>query len=465
MNAIANLDLIRSVDNARAADGLAPRMRVVVVGVGHGGLECVQALRREPVDVLLIDRNNDHTFQPLLYQVATAGLDVGDVTQPARHLFQKQANVDFRLGTVVGVDLDARVLTLDEGLPVPYDVLVLAAGATTAYFGVEGAEEYGFPLKSASEAIALRSHILRQFEAANRNPALADAGATTVAVVGGGATGVEMAGAMHELFHRVLAHDFPALDVDGRAHVVLVEGGDSLMTAYDDDLRAYTAKTLRQRGVDVRLGVPVSRVTPDGVAFADGSFLRAKTVVWAAGIRGVPLADALGAETTRAGRIVVDATLRVPGRESVFVVGDLAGASDAQGELYPQVAQVAIQQGRHAARQMTALAAGRAPSPFAYRDPGNMATIGRHAAILQLPGGLKMRGLVAWLGWLVVHVLALAGFRNRIAVMISWVYNYVTYDRGPRTILVAERPQPPAAPAAPTGDSMATPEPALSLTP
>ena len=440
---------VRSVDNARAADGLVPRPRVVVVGVGHAGLECVQALAREPVDVLLIDRHNFHTFQPLLYQVATAGLDVDDVTQPARHIFQKQANVDFRLGTVVSADLDARVLQLDEGLPVWYDVLVLAAGATTAYFGVDGAEAFGVPLKSAAEAVALRSHVLRQFEAANRNPALADAGATTVAVVGGGATGVEMAGALHELFHRVLAHDFPALDVDGRAHVVLVEGGDSLMSAYDADLRDYTAATLRRRGVDVRLGTPVARVTADGVAFADGTFLQARTVVWAAGIRAVPLADMLGAETTRGGRIVVDDALRIPGRPDVFVVGDLAGASDAQGELYPQVAQVAIQQGRHAARQMVAVAAGHAPRPFAYTDLGSMATIGRHAAILQLPSGLKMRGVVAWLGWLVVHVLALAGFRNRVAVMFSWVYNYFTYDRGPRTILVAERPEPAAVPASP----------------
>ena len=437
---------VRSVDNARAADGLVPRPRVVVVGVGHAGLECVQALAREPVDVLLIDRNNYHTFQPLLYQVATAGLDVDDVTQPARHVFQRQANVDFRLGTVVSVDLGARVLTLDEGLPVPYDVLVLAAGATTAYFGVDGAAEYGFPLKSAAEAVQLRSHVLRQFEAANRNPALADAGATTVAVVGGGATGVEMAGALHELFHRVLAHDFPALDVDGRAHVVLVEGGDSLMSAYDADLRDYTAATLRRRGVDVRLGTPVARVSPDGVAFTDGTFLQARTVVWAAGIRAVPLADVLGVETTYGGRIVVDDALRVPGRPDVFVVGDLAGASDAQGELYPQVA---IQQGRHAARQMVAVAAGHAPRPFRYRDLGSMATIGRNAAILQLPSGLKMRGLVAWLGWLVVHVLALAGFRNRVAVMFSWVYNYFTYDRGPRTILAAERPEPAVVPASP----------------
>ena len=437
---------VRSVDNARAADGLVPRPRVVVVGVGHAGLECVQALTREPVDVLLIDRHNFHTFQPLLYQVATAGLDVDDVTQPARHIFQRQANVDFRLGTVVGADLDARVLTLDEGLPVWYDVLVLAAGATTAYFGVDGAEAYGFPLKSAADAVQLRSHVLRQFEAANRNPALADAGATTVAVVGGGATGVEMAGALHELFQRVLARDFPGLDVDGRARVVLVEGGGELMSAYDADLRDYTAATLRRRGVDVRLGTRVARVTPDGVVFTDGTTLPARTVVWAAGVRAVPLADVLGVETARGGRVVVDDALRVPGRPDVFVVGDMAAASDAAGALYPQVAQVAIQQGRHAARQMAAVAAGHAPRAFRYRDLGNMATIGRNAAILQLPSGLKLRGFVAWLGWLAVHVLALAGFRNRVAVMFSWVYNYFTYDRGPRTILAPERPEPAASP-------------------
>ena len=435
--------IIRSVDNARAADGLAPRLRVVVVGVGHGGLECVQALKREPVDVLVVDRHNYHTFQPLLYQVATAGLDMDDVTQPARHIFQKQANVDFRLGTVVGADLDARLLHLDTGRPVPYDVLVLAAGATTAYFGVDGAEAHGFPLKSADEAVALRSHVLRQFEAANQNPALVEEGATAVVVVGGGATGVEMAGALHELFSRVLAHDFPALDVRGRARVTLVEGGDRLMTAYDADLSDYTARTLRRRGVEVRLGAPVARVTRAGVELAGGEVLPAWTVVWAAGIRAVPLAAALGVATTHAGRIVVDDALRIPGHPDVFVVGDLAGATDAAGELYPQVAQVAIQQGRHAAVQMRAVAAGLAPRPFRYRDPGNMATIGRNAAILQLPNGFTMRGFVAWLGWLAVHVLALAGFRNRVAVVFSWVYNYFTYDRGPRIIAAPARPDPP----------------------
>jgi NADH dehydrogenase len=437
---------IHSVDNARAADGLVPRPRVVVVGVGHGGLECVQALKREPVDVLVVDRHNYHTFQPLLYQVATAGLDVDDVTQAARHIFQNQANVDFRLGTVVGVDFEARLLLLDEGRPVPYDVLVLAAGATTAYFGVEGAESWAFPLKSAREAVDLRSHILRQFEAANRNPALVDEGATTVVVVGGGATGVETAGALHELFQRVLARDFPGLDVDARARVVIVEGGDFVMDAYKEELRVYTRRQLEKRGIDVRLNVHVSRVTADGVGLDDGSFVPARTTVWAAGVRAVPLAQALGVETTRGGRVLVDDALRVPGHPEVFVVGDMAGASDASGALYPQVAQVAIQQGRHAARQMRAIAAGHAPRPFRYRDPGMMATIGRNAAILQLPNGFTMRGFLAWVGWLLVHVLALAGFRNRVAVLFSWVYNYFTFDRGPRTILAPERPAPVPSP-------------------
>ncbi len=444
--ALDTVPRFHSVDNAAAADGLVPRPRIVVVGVGHGGLECVQALKREPFDVTLIDQRNYHTFQPLLYQVATAGLDADDVTQAARHIFQKQANVDFRLGTVVGADFDARVLLMKEGRPVPYDVLVVAAGATTAYFGVEGAETHGFPLKSAEEAVELRSHVLRQFEDANRNPALVDEGATTVAVVGGGATGVEMSGALHELFQLVLAQDFPALDVGGGSRVVLVEGGGALMTAYAPELREYTLEQLRKRGIDVLLNTQVKRVTPAGAELSDGTLLKARTVVWAAGVTAAPLAAALGLPTTRGGRIVVDDALRVPGRPEVFVVGDMAGATDAEGKLYPQVAQVAIQQGRHVAAQMRAFAAGHALRPFRYKDFGQMATIGRNAAILQLPSGFTLRGLLAWVGWLVVHVLALAGFRNRVAVLFSWVYNYFTYDRGPRIIFAPGRPDPPDPP-------------------
>lgn len=425
---------IRSVDGARALDGLAPRPRIVVVGMGHGGMTCVQALAREPADVLVVDRNNYHTFQPLLYQVATAGLDVDDVTQPARHILRGQANVDFRYATVTGADLDARVLHVDAGLPIPYDVLVLAAGATTATYGVDGVDAHAFPLKSARQALDLRSHVLAQFEAANEDPALIEEGALTVVVVGGGATGVEMSGALTELFHRVLRKDFPALDVS-RARVVLVEGGDALMAGYANPLRAYTRRALERRGVEVRLEAQVERVDPAGVTLADGTRIPARTVVWAAGVQAVPLAATLGLETTRGGRIVVGDDLRMPGRPEVFVVGDLAGATDAGGALYPQVAQVAIQQGRHVARQIARDRAGLATEPFAYHDLGMMATIGRNAAILQLPSGFTLTGWLAWLGWLFVHVLALVGFRNRVSVLLSWVYNYLTYDRGPRLIL------------------------------
>ena len=279
----------------------SPRPRVVIVGMGHGGMACAQALRRAPVDVLVVDRHNYHTFQPLLYQVATAGLDVENITQPARHILRTQPNADFRLATVTGLDADARALTTADGDAIPYDALVLAAGATTATFGVPGADEHAFPLKSAAEALVLRSHILERFEAASADPALIDAGALTVAVVGGGATGVETAGALSELFQSVLAKDFPRLDVS-RARVVLVEGGASLMEAYDADLQDYTRRALERRGVDVRLGAPAAGVTPDGVALVDGTWIAAHTVVWAAGVKAVPLAGALGLEQTRGGR-------------------------------------------------------------------------------------------------------------------------------------------------------------------
>ena len=428
---------IRSVDAAPAADGLVPRPRVVVVGVGHGGLECVKALKREPVDVLLVDRNNYHKFQPLLYQVATAGLSVSDITQPARHLLHGQDNADFRLATVTGVDASSKQVLTESGPPISYDHLVLAAGASTAYYGVTGAREYAFPLKNVPDAVALRSHVLRQVEAANQNPARIDDGALTIVVVGGGPTGVETAGALRELFEKVLTQDFPGLDM-ARARVILVDGADALLLPYAPELRAYTERQLVARGAEVRLGANVSTVTAQGVVLDDGTEIVARTVVWAAGVRANPLADALGMDQTRAGRVVVDDALRVPTHPDVFVVGDMAGATDPTGEMYPQVAQVAIQQGQHAAAQILRQHAGLAPEPFAYKDLGMMATIGRNAAILQRPSGLKLKGFIAWLGWALIHVLALAGFRNKVSVMLSWIYNYITYERGPRLILTAE---------------------------
>ncbi|WP_420457286.1 NAD(P)/FAD-dependent oxidoreductase [Rubrivirga sp.] len=420
--------------------GLAPgtRPRVVVVGAGHGGLECVLALRRAAVDVLLVDRNNYHKFQPLLYQVATAGLDTSDITQPIRHIVRTQQNADVRLGLVTGADLDARTLSLDTGETVGYDVLVLAPGASTAFYGVEGAFEHAFPIKNVPDAIALRSHVLSQFEAAARDPHRIDAGALTTVVVGGGPTGVEMAGALRELFG-VLAEDFPTVDV-GRARVVLVDGERLPLAGYDADLRAYTRDTLVKKGAEVRLGTHVARVEPDGVILEDGARIAAGTVVWAAGVQANPLADALGLEQTDGGRVVVDETLRVPAHDAVFVVGDAAGATDPGGDLYPQVAQVAIQQGRHVARLIEAMASGdAADAPFRYSDLGQMATIGRNAAVLQTPGGLKLTGFLAWMGWLLVHLVKLVGFRNRISVFVNWLYNYLTFDRGPRIILTTDR--------------------------
>ncbi|MDX1530332.1 MAG: NAD(P)/FAD-dependent oxidoreductase [Rhodothermales bacterium] len=412
----------------------SPCPRVVVVGTGHGGLEAVHALRKAPVDVLLVDRNNYHKFQPLLYQVATAGLQPGDIAQPARHLFQSQANAAFRMARVVGVDLPARRLLVEDAAPIPYDTLVLAAGASTAYFGVEGAREYGFPLKNVADAINLRSHVVGRFEAADRDPELIVDGALTFVVVGGGATGVETAGALVELFDRVFAKDFPRLDVD-RARVVLVEMSDGVLAGYAPKLRAYARRVLERRGVEVRLEEAVAEVTPRTVRLQSGEEVRAHTTVWAAGVRANPLADVLGVEQTRGGRVVVDETLRLPEHPEVFVVGDMAGATDPVGDLYPQVAQVAIQQGRHAARTIRRLLDGEPPEPFRYRDLGMMATIGRNAAVAQFPSGFTLTGWPAWAAWALVHVAKLVGFRNRLTVMVNWTYNYFTWDRGPRLVL------------------------------
>ena len=436
------------------------RPRVVVVGAGHGGLECVKALAPAAVDVLLVDRNNYHKFQPLLYQVATAGLDVDDITQPIRHIVRRQENVAVRMGLVAGVDFEAKRVLFEEGGAEPYDVLVLAPGASTAYYGVEGAFEHGFPLKNVADAVALRSQLLRQFEAAAADPARLDAGALTTVVVGGGPTGVEMVGAIGELFG-VLAKDFPGLDV-GRAQVVLVDGERAPLSGYDPELRQYAADTLAARGARLVLDTHVASVDAGGVALEGGGRIDAGTVVWAAGVRANPLADALGLEQTAGSRVVVDRTLRVPGRRDVFVIGDAAAATDDDGDLYPGVAQVAIQQGRHVARLVEAAASGEAADdPFTYTDLGQMATIGRNAAVLQMPGDIRLTGFLAWAGWLLVHVVKLVGFRNQVAVLFNWAYSYVSFDRGPRLILTAapepDRPARPVLATAPTEGAGAGP--------
>jgi NADH:quinone reductase (non-electrogenic) len=409
-----------------------PGDRVVIVGAGFGGLAAARALKDQDVDVLVVDRNNFHTFQPLLYQVATAGLDPDDIAYNVRAILRRQANAGFRMATVLGVDWRSQRLLVDRGDPIDFDVLVIAAGATTDSFGVPGVDEHAFALKTLADSALLRSHLLSQFERADTDARAIDAGALTFAIVGGGPTGVELSGALSELVRHVLARDFPRLDVD-RTRIVLIEATDHLLGAFSPQSQRHARKTLVSRGVEVLLETTVEQVTPDAVQLPGGRTLPACTVVWAAGVRAAPLAGALGLEQTRGGRVVVDADLRVPGRPEVFVIGDMAGAPAPGGGLQPQLAPVAIQQARHVAAQIDAVRRGSPTAPFEYHDPGTMATIGRNAAVAEL-GRFRFRGFLAWVMWLVLHLVQLIGFRNRASVLLDWAWNYVTYDRSARII-------------------------------
>ena len=416
------------------------KARVVVVGAGFGGLEVAQALKKAPVEVILIDQQNYHTFQPLLYQVASAGLEPGDIAHAVRHVLHRVKNCTFRMGTVTGVDWDNNRVQIEDQDDLLFDYLVLALGATTNDFGVSGVADNAFPLKSLNDAVELRNHVLRQFEKADQDPTLIAKGVLNFVVVGGGATGVETAGALMELFQKVLKKDLPRLDIN-KARVILVEMADGLLTSYTEKLQQYTVRSLKRKGVEVRLQEAVVRVTDQEVELKSGEVIPAHTLIWAAGIRAHPLADLLGVEQTRGKRIVVEPNLAVPNKPNVFVIGDMAASKDEQGELHPQVASTAQQGGRHAARQIQALLEGKQTKPFVYKDLGQMATIGRNAAVVELPSGMKLKGWFAWMAWLVLHLVKLIGFRNRISVMINWIWNYFTYDRSARLILESE-PEP-----------------------
>jgi NADH dehydrogenase len=422
---------------------------VVIVGAGFGGIDCAKELVNEPVDVTIVDRHNFHTFQPLLYQVATAGLSSSDVAYPVRGIFQDAANVRFRTGEVTGVDWDRNVLSLADGVDLAFDTLVLAAGATTNWFGVDGAAEHAFPLYGLEDAIRLRNHVIRQFERADAaDPYVLDRGALTFVVLGGGPTGVETAGALTELFGMVFAKDFRRLDV-GAARVVLLEMTDAVLGPFSGRAQRYAREQLRARGVEVRLGERVTAVAADSVTLASGEVLATNTVVWAAGVRANPIADLLGVEQVRGGRIKVTPDLRVPARPQAFVIGDLAaidgrasragGRSGEGGVLLPQVAQVAKQSGRYVGKVIARSLRGRTTRSFRYRNKGTMATIGRNSAVADLPLRVRLTGFVAWVAWLFLHLLYLVGFRNRISVLVSWGWSYLTWDRGPR-LIVESRP-------------------------
>lgn len=421
---------------------MAPTPRVVIVGAGFGGLAAAKRLEKEAVDVTVVDRHNFHTFLPLLYQVATAGLNAADVGYPVRGLFRRRQRVLFRKSMVSGVDWSTNEVLVDGEPPIAFDHLILAVGSSTNYFGVDGAAEHAFPLYSLEDAIRVRNHMLTLFEAADSDPALVDEGALNFVVVGGGPTGVEVSGALVELFDKVLEQDFHDLDVH-RARVILVEQSDQLLTPFSPKSQRYARRTLTRRGVEVRLGTAVQRIAVDHVELSSGEVIPTRLVVWAAGVKAAGLAERIGVEQGRGGRVPVAPDLSIVGHPTAFAIGDIADIDDGSGGRLPQLAQVAIQGGTHAAEQILADLRGRSREPFRYRDKGTMATIGRRAAVAELPTTpwrrpLVLDGPIAWSAWLGLHLVYLVGARNRVSVLTSWAWNYLTWDRGPRLILRPE---------------------------
>jgi len=410
---------------------------VVVVGAGFAGLSAVRHVRRQPVEVTIVDHHNFHTFQPLLYQVATAGLDPADVAYPVRTIFGQDRNVVFRHGRAVSVDLEARQVALSDGEKLGYDRLVVATGATTGFFAVPGAQDHAMAMYSLADARRLRNAVLGCLEAADARPQDFDDGAPTFVVVGGGATGVEIAGALLELLAVAVRRDRLRIDPE-RSKVILLEAGERLLPGFAVPASRYAEETLRSRRVDVRLRSAVAEVTGDGVRLGDGGQLHAAVVVWAAGVTvDGTLAATLPTAHGRGGRVTLEPDLSIVGHPEVFVVGD-AGAvpwGPARPEPCPQVAQVAIQSGKHAALQIVAQLTAKPTTPFAYHDKGLMATIGRHAAVAQLRRGPILRGTLGWLAWLGLHLVYLVGFRNRVVVLVNWWWRYLDWPSGPRLIV------------------------------
>lgn len=408
-----------------------PRPRVIVIGGGFGGLYCVRGLRRQPVDITLIDRRNFHLFQPLLYQVATASLSPGDIASPLRNVLRGQRNVEVWLGEVADIDVADRCVILDDGDRVGYDYLVVATGATHAYFGHPEWERRAPGLKTVEDAFEIRRRFLLAFEAAERedDPAVRRELGTFV-IVGAGPTGVELAGAMAEIARKNLPKEFRRIDTRN-TRVLLIEGQDRVLPGYPDSLSAKSKQQLEALGVVVRLGTFVTDIGPDSIT-AGGETIPARNVFWAAGVEASPLGAKVGAPLDRAGRVIVEADGSVPDRREVFVIGDLAHATD-HGRPVPGVAQGAMQMGRHVAKMIAADLAGRPRSAFHYVDKGNLATIGRARAVADM-GRLRLSGFIAWLLWVFVHILYLIGFRNRIIVMTQWAWAYFTNQRGVRLI-------------------------------
>ncbi len=402
-------------------------LRVVVVGSGFAGLNAVKTLNRAPMEITIVDRRNFHLFQPLLYQVATAALNPSDIAYPVRSVFRAQENVrGVLLAEVTGLDLDGRKVTLEDGSKLAYDYLILATGATHSYFGHDAWEPLAPGLKTLEDALVMRQRILAAFEQAERNPDDAERLLTFV-VVGAGPTGVELAGALVEIAVHSLGDDFDVIDPT-RARVLLVEGAPEVLPVYPNDLSRSARRQLETLGVEVITGAMVAEIDREGVTLTDGARIDAGLVLWAAGVQASPLGGMLGVDTDRTGRVPVEADLSLPGHPEVFVTGDLATVPGVPG-----VAPAAMQMGRHAARMIQADITGRARTAFDYKDKGSLATIGRARAVADF-GRIRFGGFVAWLAWLAIHIFYLIGFRNRVLVLISWAWSYLTFRRGARII-------------------------------
>lgn len=412
------------------------RPKVVILGAGFGGLRAARALAGAAVDVELIDRNNYHLFQPLLYQIATAGLEPENIAKPLRAILRNQDNLTFTLAEVQHIDLERRTVASTMGEH-HYDFLILATGAEPKFFDRSDLARHAFVIKELTETIELRNHILTQFElAAGETDQELRSARLTFVVVGGGPTGVETAGALVELMYGVLEKDYRELDF-GEVRVVLVEALERILPVMHPELSCEAERMLERKGVLVRLGTFVQGYDGREVHFQDGERLRTRTLIWSAGVQASKIARGLASRTSSQGRVAVDLTLQVPGYEKVFVIGDAAYIEE-NGEPLPMMAPVAMQMADCAVENIHRLLRGERLKPFEYRDPGNLATIGRNAAVAEIRG-LRFKGFVAWLVWLVVHLIKLIGFRNRLMVLINWAWNYFTYDHAVRLITRSAR--------------------------
>jgi len=408
------------------------RHRVVILGAGFAGIGAAKQLKKSDVDVVLVDGHDYHTFQPLLYQVATGLLEQPAVGHPIRDLFDEQDDVRIHQDRVTGIDLEAREVSFSELEPVAYDNLVLALGAEVNFFGVDGAAEHAFPLYTLADAARLKDHVLERWEAADRKPQLIADGALNMVVVGGGPTGVETAGAMAELYNGVFRKDYPDVDPE-QARIVLVEASPEIFGMFKPDIRSYTEQALSKRGVEVMTGEVVESVSPEKVTLKSKAVLSAHTLVWGAGLQGNALVRSLGLELERGNRIGVDGELRIPAHPEVFAVGDIAAITDAKTEqVLPQLGSVALQSGEHVGETIGRLVEGKETKPFKYKDKGTMATIGRGAAVVQMLGGRTMKGKAAQAAWGTVHLALLPTNQDRAKAVVDWAGAGLTHQRSGR---------------------------------